>query len=169
MLQKFHEGLLHDFIHDKACKGTLGNNGDTALAFLLVVFHPIGLGIVQPVMEIVIDECPQADARKFFRAFLVFGVETVMVGLTVVTIVRAGDTEKVAEGFERVAVESCIRVFLSFGKPIRVGFLHGFALQFRNVKQCIGFCTVRISLKIKWFTIRFLCYLSFPLRLTERK
>jgi hypothetical protein len=89
-------------------------------------------------MEIIIDECPQADARKFFRAFLVFGVETVTVGLTVVTIVRAGDTEEVAEGFERVAVESCIRVFLPFGKPIRVGFLHGFALQFRNVKQCIG-------------------------------
>ena len=88
-------------------------------------------------MEIIIDECPQTDTRKFFRAFLVLGVETVTVGLTVVTIVRADDTEKVAEGFERVAAESCIRVFLPFGKPIRVGFLHGFLLQFCYSKQCI--------------------------------
>ena len=61
-------------------------------------------------------------------------METVSVCATVVTVVGAGNAEKVAEGFERVAVIGSIRVIVSLGKPVGIGFLTGFALQFRNAE-----------------------------------
>ena len=42
--------------------------------------------------------------------------------------------EKVAEGFERVAVLGSIRVIVSLGKPVGIGSLTGFVLQFRNAE-----------------------------------
>ena len=62
------------------------------------------------------------------------GIETVSVCATVVTVVGADDTEKVAEGFERVAVLGSIRVIVSLGKPVGIGSLTGFVLQFRNAE-----------------------------------
>lgn len=62
------------------------------------------------------------------------GIETVSVCATVVTVVCADDTEKIAEGFERVAVLGSIRVIVSLGKPVGIGSLTGFVLQFRNAE-----------------------------------
>ena len=62
------------------------------------------------------------------------GIETVSVCATVVTVVGAGNAEKVAEGFERVAVLGSIRVIVSLGKPVGIGSLTGFVLQFRNAE-----------------------------------
>ena len=42
--------------------------------------------------------------------------------------------EKVAEGFERVAVLGSIRVIVSLGKPVGIGSLTDFVLQFRNAE-----------------------------------
>jgi hypothetical protein len=49
-------------------------------------------------------------------------------------ILGADDTKKIAEGFERVAVLGSIRVIVSLGKPVGIGFLTGFVLQFRNAE-----------------------------------
>lgn len=85
-------------------------------------------------MEVVIEVSQQADARKPFGLLLVSGMETVNVCATVVTVVGADNAEKVAEGFERVAVLGSIRVIVSLGKPVGIGFLTGFVLQFRNAE-----------------------------------
>ena len=50
------------------------------------------------------------------------------------TYVGADDTKKIAEGFERVAVLGSIRVIVSLGKPVGIGSLTGFVLQFRNAE-----------------------------------
>ena len=85
-------------------------------------------------MEIITDERPQADARKSLHVLLLLCIETVVVCTAIVTVVCADDTEKVAEGFERVAVLGSIQVIVSLGKPVGIGFLTGCLLQFRNVE-----------------------------------
>ena len=129
-----HEGLLDDFVRHNAREGAFASDGDTAPASFLAVFRPIDLGLVQLRMEVVIEVSQQADARKPFGLLLVSGMETVSVCATVVTVVGAGNAEKVAEGFERVAVLGSIRVIVSFGKPVGIGSLTGFVLQFRNAE-----------------------------------
>ena len=62
------------------------------------------------------------------------GIDSVSACATVVTEVGADNAEKVAEGFERVAVLGSIRVIVSLGKPVGIGSLTGFVLQFRNAE-----------------------------------
>jgi hypothetical protein len=129
-----HEGLQDDFVRHNAREGTFASDGDTAPASFLAVFRPIDLGLVQLRMEVVIEVSQQADARKFLRVRLVLGIETVIVCTTVVTVIGAGNAEKIAEGFERVAVLGSIRVIVSLGKPVGIGSLTDFVLQFRNAE-----------------------------------